>query len=54
VTEISLRDAVIDDAPAIAHVQVDSWRAAHRGLLDDSELDGLPAPDRAVRRALTS
>jgi ribosomal protein S18 acetylase RimI-like enzyme len=48
-TEISLRDARIEDAGGIAQVHVDSWRAAYRGLLDDAELDGLSVHGRTVQ-----
>lgn len=42
-----VRDAVPEDAYAIATVHVASWRVAYRGLLPDAVLDGLSVPDRA-------
>jgi ribosomal protein S18 acetylase RimI-like enzyme len=36
---ISLRDALVADAPEIARVHVESWEAAYRGLISDAELD---------------
>lgn len=36
-----------DDAAGIACVQVLSWRAAHRGLMPDQDLDGLSVQRRA-------
>ena len=45
-TVVELRDAMPADAHAIATVQVQSWRAAYRGLLPDDVLAGLSVPDR--------
>jgi GNAT superfamily N-acetyltransferase len=45
---ISVRDAVPDDAEAIAEVQVASWRWAYDGLLPASVLDGLSVDERAA------
>lgn len=39
--EIKIRDAVIEDAPAIARVNYVTWLHAYRGLVPDSELDSL-------------
>jgi ribosomal protein S18 acetylase RimI-like enzyme len=36
---IHVRDAAIADARGIARVNVASWRAAYRGLIDDAVLD---------------
>jgi L-amino acid N-acyltransferase YncA len=36
-----IRDAAPTDAPAIARIHVDSWRATYRGLMPDDLLDGL-------------
>jgi ribosomal protein S18 acetylase RimI-like enzyme len=44
---LEIRDATPADAPDIATVHVESWRAAYRGLLPDEVLDGLSVPDRA-------
>jgi ribosomal protein S18 acetylase RimI-like enzyme len=35
---MDIRPARVDDAPALARVHVDSWRAAYRGLVPDSYL----------------
>ncbi|OIQ75466.1 putative acetyltransferase [mine drainage metagenome] len=40
-SEIAIREAVIEDAPAIARVNFLTWRHAYRGLIPDSELDSL-------------
>ena len=36
--DVNMRPARVDDAPALARVHVDSWRAAYRGLVPDSSL----------------
>lgn len=36
-----IRDAALTDAPAIARLHVDSWRATYRGLMPDHLLAGL-------------
>jgi GNAT superfamily N-acetyltransferase len=41
-----IRAATLDDAAAIAHVHVASWRSAYRGILPDDYLNGL---DEAAR-----
>jgi ribosomal protein S18 acetylase RimI-like enzyme len=38
---IRIREAVPEDAGAIARVHVDSWRTTYRGILSDRLLDGL-------------
>ena len=43
---VSIRDAVADDARAIAEVHVRSWQAAYRGELPDDYLDGLSIDER--------
>lgn len=40
-----IRLATPDDAPAVAGVQIEAWRASYRGLLPRRVLDGL-SPDR--------
>lgn len=40
-SEFAIRDAVIEDAPAIARVNYLTWLHAYRGLIPDSELDSL-------------
>ena len=44
---IEIRRALCDDAEAIARVHIDSWRAAYRGLMPDSVLDGLSVERRS-------
>jgi ribosomal protein S18 acetylase RimI-like enzyme len=46
---MSIRDATPADAPAIARVHVDSWRATYRGLMPDDLLAGL-SYERRVRQ----
>ncbi len=50
-----VREAVPDDAPAIARVHVDSWRTTYRGILADHILDELSYElrERNWRSALT-
>ena len=36
-----IRPATLADAPGLARVHVDSWRAAYQGIMPDSVLDGL-------------
>ncbi len=52
---VEVRQAVPEDASAIAAVHVGSWQAAYRGLLPDELLDGLSAAQREVtwREAMT-
>ena len=40
-TELILRPATLSDAPGIAAVRIDSWRATYRGLIPDAYLDGM-------------
>lgn len=47
--EMIIRRALPSDADALARLHVASWRAAYRGLLPDSLLDGLD-PERRARR----
>jgi GNAT superfamily N-acetyltransferase len=42
-----IRDAVADDADAIAKVQVDTWRSAYRGLVPSEVLDSLSYEQRS-------
>ena len=46
---VAVRDAVMADWPAIARLQIETWRAAYRGILTDAFLDG---PVEAERTAL--
>ncbi len=43
-----IREAIPSDAPKIARIHVDTWRAAYRGQISDEYLDGLDY-DRAER-----
>ena len=45
----TLRPATIDDAPAIAHVQVQTWRTTYRGIVADDFLDSFSVDDRTRR-----
>ena len=42
-----IRDAVLDDADAIAKVQVDTWRSAYHNLISSEVLDSLSNKKRA-------
>lgn len=46
-----VRDACVDDAPALAKVVTEAWEAAYRGLMPDSILDGLDEHKIAERIA---
>ena len=46
-TPLVIRDAVADDAEAVARVHVRSWQAAYEGLIDQEVLDGLSVTERA-------
>jgi len=45
----TVRWAGTEDAEAIATIQVESWRAAYRGLVDQAYLDQLDPADRMPR-----
>jgi GNAT superfamily N-acetyltransferase len=45
----TIRPATLDDAAALAGVNVRSWQAAYRGLMPDAYLDALVIEDRAAR-----
>lgn len=51
---VTVRDALEDDATALAEVKRRSWQAAYRGLLPDDYLDDLPLhpPPDAWREAV--
>ena len=38
---MGVRRATVDDAQAIEHIRVETWRATYRGLLPDTLIDGL-------------
>jgi GNAT superfamily N-acetyltransferase len=44
--EVELRPGRLEDAPGLARVSVDSWRAAYRGLVAQPYLDRLSYGDR--------
>jgi ribosomal protein S18 acetylase RimI-like enzyme len=44
-----MREAVLDDAPAIAEVHVASWRWAYRGQLPNETLEALDVAEREAR-----
>ena len=44
--EASIRPAVIEDAPAIAQVHVESWKTTYKGILPEIVLDQLSVLDR--------
>lgn len=48
ITHPFLREATQADAAALAEVQVESWRAAYRGILPQSVLDALSPRERAL------
>jgi RimJ/RimL family protein N-acetyltransferase len=43
---MTIRPAVVSDAPAIASVHVRSWQAAYRGQIPDEVLDNLSVEER--------
>src|SRR4051812_7403800 len=45
----SIRPASPDDAPGIARLRVDSWRATHRGMIPDAYLDGMSVDESAAQ-----
>lgn len=45
--KVNVREAVVDDAPAIALVHVDGWRAAYSGILPEAFLAELSVEARA-------
>jgi len=45
---VAVRQATIDDAGDIAVVHVATWRAAYRGLMPQSLLDGLSVEARTA------
>ena len=48
-TSMNIRRAQENDAPALARVHVDSWRAAYRGIVPDSFLQGFTYRRREER-----
>jgi ribosomal protein S18 acetylase RimI-like enzyme len=43
---VEIRPARIEDAPRIAEIHVETWRAAYRGLMSHSLLENLSIPKR--------
>jgi len=43
-----IRDALVADAPAIARVRIDAWRATYRGIMPDAYLDSMNLADSAA------
>ena len=50
-SEVVLRPGTVADAEAVERLRVSGWKAAYRGLVPDSFLDGMPA-DAGRRRQL--
>lgn len=52
----AIRPATADDAPSIARVRVESWRATYRGMIPDAYLDGMKVEDSTAlwHRVLTA
>ncbi len=46
-----VRFATRADARAVAHIQIEGWRAAYRGLVPDAILDGFELEPRTSRWA---
>ena len=49
-SDVVIRHAQIDDAPGIARVRAESWRAAYRGIVPDEYLDAIDVSDWSVRQ----
>ncbi|HEY5925101.1 MAG TPA: GNAT family N-acetyltransferase [Kofleriaceae bacterium] len=45
-----IRDAVLEDADAIARVSAESWRSSYRGILPDEVLVAIDVEKRAAKR----
>lgn len=45
---MTVRPALLSDAPAVASVHVRTWQSAYRGLVPDSELDALSLEQRTA------
>ncbi|MDP9027403.1 MAG: GNAT family N-acetyltransferase [Actinomycetota bacterium] len=48
-SDIVVRRAAVEDAPAIARVHIQAWRETYSRLLEPGELDDLDVDARAVR-----
>ena len=55
IRHMTIRPALLSDAHAIAHIYVESWRAAYQGILPQPYLAGLSIEQTvgSVRRSLT-
>ncbi|NLP82878.1 GNAT family N-acetyltransferase [Microbacterium sp. CFH 90308] len=51
--EIRVRTATRDDARAISHIRVETWRAAYAGLIAQEVLDQLDAESESERRIVS-
>jgi GNAT superfamily N-acetyltransferase len=47
---VTLRRAVPDDAQAISRVQIATWRSAYQGIVPQTYLDSMDAPETLARR----
>ena len=45
----TIRPATLDDTKGIAHVQVQTWRSAYRGVIADKLLDAMSEKERTKR-----
>jgi GNAT superfamily N-acetyltransferase len=48
VSAVLIRHALAEDAPAIAQVRIDAWRATYRGIMPDAYLDAMSLSDSAA------
>lgn len=54
VSEVVLRPCTVADAEAVERLRVPGWKAAYRGLVPDSFLDGMPANAGRRRQLMAS
>jgi ribosomal protein S18 acetylase RimI-like enzyme len=54
VSEVVLRPCTVVDAEAVERLRVSGWKAAYRGLVPDSFLDGMPADVERRRQLMAS
>lgn len=48
-TDWAIREATIEDVPAVAEVHLSSWRSAYRGIVPDALLEALTVHDFVTR-----
>ncbi|MFC5475083.1 GNAT family N-acetyltransferase [Paraherbaspirillum soli] len=48
VGEVVIRRATVAEAPVIAAIRIDSWRATYRGIVPDAYLDGMESESSAA------